>query len=209
MDGMVAPMRVLTWNLQHGGGRRIGRIAEALRPYEADVLDLSEYRNNGPGADLRSRMKEQGYAHHAAPEGPPGLNPVLVAARLEFEAETFPGQMADPELGDFSTSVMLARFDSLNVFGLYLPGEERKRPVFDFLLNLPERYLQEDTVLIGDMNTGRHHEDEAEATFTSTSSTPFWRRGGWTRGGAGIRRRGNSLGTPSHGTTASGWTMPW
>jgi hypothetical protein len=61
--------------------------------------------------------------------------------------------MADPELGDFSTSVLLARFSGLNVFGLYLPGEERKRPVFDFLLDLPVGYLKSDSLLIGDFNT--------------------------------------------------------
>ena len=62
-------MRILTWNLQHGGGRRIGRIVEALRPYEADVLVLSEYRNNEPRAALRARLREEGYAK---PPGCPG-----------------------------------------------------------------------------------------------------------------------------------------
>ena len=36
-------MRILTWNLQHGGGSRVRRIAEALEPKEADVIVLSEY----------------------------------------------------------------------------------------------------------------------------------------------------------------------
>ena len=76
--------------------------------------------------------------------------------------------MSDPVLGSFWESVILARFENLNVFGLYLPGEERKRPVFDFLLDLPEWYLLEDTKLIGDMNTGQHYEDEAGKTFTSS-----------------------------------------
>ena len=104
---------------------------------------------------------------------------MLVAARLPFEAESFPGQMADPELGDFSESVLLARFDGLNVFGLYLPGEKRKRPVFDFLLRLPERYLAGDSVLMGDLNTGRHHEDEAGATFTSAHQFDALLEQGW------------------------------
>jgi len=53
-------MRILTWNIQHGGGPRIDRIHEAMRPYEADVVVLSEYRNNERGADLRARMKADG-----------------------------------------------------------------------------------------------------------------------------------------------------
>lgn len=172
-------MRLLTWNLQHGGGRRIDRIVECLRPYEADVIVLSEFRNNEPGVALRARLKEEGYGHHSAPQAAPRANTVLVAARSPFEAVTFPGQMADPALGDFTESVMLARFEGLNVFGLYLPGEERKRPVFDFLLDLPERYLEEDSVLIGDLNTGRHHEDEAGATFVSAHQFDALLEQGW------------------------------
>ena len=49
-------MRILTWNLQHGGGRRISRIVEALRAYEADVLVLSEYRNNEGGFVLCEKL---------------------------------------------------------------------------------------------------------------------------------------------------------
>jgi exodeoxyribonuclease III len=59
-NGMVASMRLVTWNLQHGGGRRIDQIAVALLPYDADVLVLSEYRNNVSGDDLRARLKEDG-----------------------------------------------------------------------------------------------------------------------------------------------------
>ena len=98
---------------------------------------------------------------------------MLVAARLPFEAESFPGQMADPELGDFSESVLLARFDGLNVFGLYLPGEKRKRPVFDFLLRLPERYLAGDSVLMGDLNTvGTMRMRRGPPSLPPTSSMP-------------------------------------
>ncbi|QTN32947.1 endonuclease/exonuclease/phosphatase family protein [Akkermansiaceae bacterium] len=172
-------MRILTWNLMHGGGPRIDRIKVALEPYKADVLILSEFRNNPQGADLRNWLKNQGYGHQAAPEGPPGLNTVLVAARHPFESQTFPGEMSDPELGSYPESVILARFEKLNVFGLYLPGEERKRPVFDFLLDLPERYLAEDTMLIGDMNTGRHYEDEAGKTFTSAHQFDAMLGQGW------------------------------
>ena len=172
-------MKILTCSLMHGGGSRIDRIKDALEPYDADVLVLSEFRNNPQGADLRGWLKAQGYRHQAAPEGPPGLNTVLVAARHPFEAETFPERMSDPELGDFWQSVLLARFDSLNVFGLYMPGEDRKQPVFDFLLDLPERYLEEDSILIGEMNTGRHYEDEAGKTFASAHQLDALLGKGW------------------------------
>lgn len=172
-------MRNVTWNLQHGGGKRIGAIVEVLRSYSADVLVLSEFRNNPPGEILRSELDSMGYRFQASPPADAGTNTVLVAAREPFESVTFPGQMADPDLGDFSTSALLARFPSLNVFGLYLPGEERKRPVFDFLMNLPAEYLLSDSLLIGDFNTGQHYLDESGATFSSTKQFEELLDQGW------------------------------
>lgn len=64
-------------------------------------------------------LKDSG---QASPPADNRTNTVFVAAREPFEAVTFPGQMSDPELGGFSTSVLLARFPDINVFGLYLPG---------------------------------------------------------------------------------------
>lgn len=172
-------MRIVTWNLQHGGGKRIGGIVDAIRSYSADVLVLSEFRDNPPGEILRGELKEMGYRFQAAPEAEARTNTVLVAAREPFEPVTFPGQMADPNLGDFSTSALLAKFPDLNVFGLYLPGEERKRPVFDFLLNLPAEYLASDSLLIGDFNTGLHYQDENGATFKSAEQFQELLSQGW------------------------------
>ena len=42
-------MRILTWNLQHGGGSRVERLGEALLSYDADVILLIEYRHNKAG----------------------------------------------------------------------------------------------------------------------------------------------------------------
>lgn len=159
-------MRILTWNLQHGGGSRIHRIVEALESKQADVIVLSEFRHHWGSLTLRARLNDMGYAMQAAPQAEPRLNTVLIAARQEFEAVTFPGQMVDEVMGDFSASVVLAKMASgINVLGCYFPNNERKRPVFDFLLNLPGEYLNQRTLLIGDFNTGRHYEDETGATF--------------------------------------------
>lgn len=60
-------MRIVTWNLQHGGGKRIGGIVDAIRSYSADVLVLSEFRNNPLGEILRGELTQMGYGFQAAP----------------------------------------------------------------------------------------------------------------------------------------------
>lgn len=162
-----------------GGGSRINAIVDALRPYEADILVLTEFKNNARGDELCGKLKEFGYGHMAAPKAEPNLYTVLVAGREPFEAVTFPGEMSDPELGDFSKSIMLAKFTGLNVFGSYFPGSERKRPVLDFLLNLDGSYLQNNSLIMGDFNVGLHGLDEAGATFIGADQFQALLDKGW------------------------------
>lgn len=55
------PMRILTLNLQNGGGSRIRRIVEALESKQADVIVLSEFRHNAGSLELRARLRGMGY----------------------------------------------------------------------------------------------------------------------------------------------------
>jgi len=172
-------MRILSWNLLHGGGSRVERLAEALLSYDADVILLNEYRHNKAGAALRAHLTEAGYAYQTAPHAEPRKNIIFAASRHPFEATTFPGQLSDPELGDFTARVLLVRMGGLNIFGVYMPSMKFKRPVFEFLLKLPARYLSEDSLFMGDLNTGRHYEDEAGATFISAPQFNALLEQGW------------------------------
>ncbi len=63
-------MRILSWNIQHGGGSRIPRIVEEISAYDPDVVALTEYRAT-PGAVLCDAMKERGlpYCQTTNPSG--------------------------------------------------------------------------------------------------------------------------------------------
>lgn len=172
-------MRILSWNLQHGGGSRVQRLGDALLTYDADVILLNEYRHNKIGAELRERLAEAGYLYQSAPHAEPRENIIFAASRLPFEATTFPGQLSEPELGDFTARILLVKIADLNIFGIYMPGMQYKRPVFDFLLKLPTKYLAENSLLMGDLNTGRHYEDETGATFVSAPQFDALLAQGW------------------------------
>ena len=55
-------MRLLAWNIQHGGGARMTRIVEEISAYDPDVIALTEFRA-GPGAALCGALKEIGLPH--------------------------------------------------------------------------------------------------------------------------------------------------
>lgn len=103
----------------------------------------------------------------------------MVAAKTPFEAVLFPGKISDPNGTDYSNRVVLARFPAMNIFGIYMPNQVRKRAVFDFLLNLPNEYLSKQSILMGDFNTGRHFEDESGATFVSAPQFESLLSMGW------------------------------
>ncbi|MGJ8656989.1 MAG: endonuclease/exonuclease/phosphatase family protein [Akkermansiaceae bacterium] len=115
-------MRILTWNLQHGGGKRIERLTTALLTYDADVILLNEYRHNKAGSDLREHLTEAGYLYQSAPHAAPRDNIIFAASRIPFESTTFPGQLSDPDLGDFTSRVLLVKIADLNIFGVYMPS---------------------------------------------------------------------------------------
>ena len=37
-------MKILAWNIQHGGGTRLARIVEEVSAFDADVIALTEFR---------------------------------------------------------------------------------------------------------------------------------------------------------------------
>ena len=57
-------MKLLTWNIRHGGGTRLARIAEELAAHDADVIALTEYRA-GPGKELCAELADRGWPHVA------------------------------------------------------------------------------------------------------------------------------------------------
>jgi endonuclease/exonuclease/phosphatase family metal-dependent hydrolase len=38
-------VKLLAWNIQHGGGTRLVRIVEEISAYDPDVIAVTEFRN--------------------------------------------------------------------------------------------------------------------------------------------------------------------
>jgi hypothetical protein len=55
-------VRLLVWNIQHGGGARLARIVEDISAYGPDVIALTEFRAR-PGVALCAAMKERRLPH--------------------------------------------------------------------------------------------------------------------------------------------------
>lgn len=77
-------MRVVIWNLLHGGGRRVPRLAEALLAHEPDVCVLAEIRATTAPA-LLGLPAGDGLVHHAETGGRPE-HPCALPGRAASDA---------------------------------------------------------------------------------------------------------------------------
>jgi exodeoxyribonuclease III len=167
-------VRLLVWNIRHGGGERTPRILGVVEKHHPDVVVLTEFRNNQRGETIREWLADKGFVSMFSPECEPRINTLLVASRAPATFQAFPG-----ELGPHAHRLVLASTLGLNLFAVYFPLNREKRPLFDFLLALPDSFLLVRTAICGDFNTGKHYVDETGATFALADRFSELENVGW------------------------------
>lgn len=126
--------------------------------HRPDCIVFSEFRNNSVGAQVRRTLESAGYPHQAAGAPEYRSNGVLVAARKKFVALPNPFGLSDDE---YPNAIIEARFGTYRVYGVYLPGQDRKRPHLRCLIAAAQRWNERNVaaVAIGDFNSGRNETD--------------------------------------------------
>lgn len=148
-------LRVLTWNIQRGGGRRLDEIAECITSHDPDVIVLTEYGRNLRAEGFLSTLAGRGWEHHLHSEPPKWSNGVLIAARLPISSHSFGDGM--PPARERWLGVEVA---GINLTGIYFPLEDAQPAHWDHLLAHAPRLSDERHIITGDFNTGRHWLDE-------------------------------------------------
>jgi exodeoxyribonuclease III len=151
-------LRILTVNLRAGGNAAtIPQIVRRSAHLDAAVVVFSEFRDNAAGTLLRGEAERRGFTHQAFTPSRSG-NGVLIASEEAFEAVVNPFGLPDDE---YPNAVLQATFGSLHLYGVYLPGQDRKRPHLRCMIAAAARYNQSgaQAVYIGDFNSGRNETD--------------------------------------------------
>lgn len=176
-------MRIVSLNIQHGGGSRADRIGDWLEITQPDFLVLSEWRSNTPGQLLADRIERLGLVHRAASLRPSKGNGVLIAARRPFIAKRItPARTPKGEM-------LMARFeDRLHLLGCYFPNLAAKAPFFAACLRTARFMVDGPFLMIGDLHTGHndldveapgfrfHCADQFERLTTNSGLVDLWRR---------------------------------
>ena len=85
----MKPLRILSWNILHGGGVRCEKILSYIEKHEPDIVTLQEFRHGSSKAVLLDGLKACGLETVFAPETNSAReNSLIVAANLPMKAST-------------------------------------------------------------------------------------------------------------------------
>lgn len=180
-------MKILTWNLRHGGGsRRMPEITLSLLEHRADVVVLTEWRKH-TGGQIRGVLADHGLRHQHDTDPGRNSNGVLVASRHSIRIaggdEGFMGLGGGGPAGLASHRKAQKRRMveawvpdlQLTVIGVHVPPDGMngtpgagRESVFRAAVEAARRNRDGGCILIGDLNAGRHYLDEEGATFSCT-----------------------------------------
>ena len=153
-------MIITTWNIRHGGGRKIKQISEVLKDnVQSDIFVLTEFRNNANKKFILSSLRSFGFRFFFSTQSQPKLNTVLIATKEKCEVECF------EELKEHKERVVKIKISNFLIYGCYFPQKDLKKVVFDFLFDQIHKYQNEKIIIAGDLNTGKHYIDEKGASF--------------------------------------------
>ncbi len=157
-------MILATLNLRHGGGRRMPELADRLAGYGADLLLLTEFRENAAAAILRTTLASSGLTHQAATPQRPRFNGLFVASRHPFRIVKRRALNFDP------LRLLALESDAFALVGVHLPNLREKLPHWEALLRLARARSRKPLVFLGDFNTGRVSDDAQGEPFPFTGA---------------------------------------
>lgn len=149
--------KVLSWNIRQGGGTRVLKISSLLAEFAAEVVVLSEYRNNSSGQMLRSNLLKAGYRYQYVSASKQSDNSAAIFSKIPCDALLFP--TADKE---YPHNILAADYEAFRIYGMYLP-HKKKHQLFDFLIE--EAKQLKPSIMVGDYNSGKNYIDQKGKSF--------------------------------------------
>jgi len=156
-------MRIITWNIRHGGGKRLEAICKALTSKTPDIVVITEFRNGETGKSLQSYFEESGLTHLHAGKTAPRQNSTLIASRHPFLKTGFVARAVEHPF-----RMPYVQMKDLTVAGAYLPILRQKHPYWERLVPWSQKRRRSPLLVTGDFNTGRHFLDETGASYISS-----------------------------------------
>jgi len=159
-------LRIVSWNIRAGGGRRVDLIAEQIERWRPDLVALSEFRATPPSEHLKEVLADGGLVFQASTADPrlPASNRLLIASRWPLRvvrSRSAPGEPGRWCLAE----VAAARPFTLGVMHVPNRVSGRKYPFHAAVLDIARTWRRGPALLVGDTNSGRIGVDEQVPGF--------------------------------------------
>jgi exonuclease III len=161
-------MRIVTWNIRAGGGRRVKQIASHIERWHPDIAVLTEFRATPPSCRLADALAAQGLAHQrsALDAWRSSANGLLVAARWPLRPIALRRR---PEERERWLCVRVEAPEPFALGAMHVPNRVsgRKDAFHAAVLDLARRWRGGPALLTGDTNSGRIGLDEEVPCFSA------------------------------------------
>lgn len=160
-------LRVVSLNVQAGGGSRANQIAAAIAAHEPDIAVLSEAYPMGPrGERLSDALARVGLRGSAVAISD---SPTIASAVSIFSRSGLEGIRQPIASGANRQRVLEAQVEGMRIVGAYFPLKPLHVPFWrDEFLPYAEEALGSAALLLGDWNTGARDGD-AESVMANGS----------------------------------------
>lgn len=157
-------MRILFWNILHGGGpSRTPEIILAILEECADVVALCEFRV-ARGAQIRAALNDHGYVHQVVSHKAGRSNGMLLASRVAFEV-TNDRDKSDSLLAyDFAGREIDVRIRDLAITAVHIADDAAvslKAAHWNHLIGLARSRRDKRHLVLGDLNTARGNDTQS------------------------------------------------
>jgi exonuclease III len=170
-------MKILSWNILHGGGKRAPDILDAIRKEQPDIVTLQEFRHGSSKEVLLEGLTQMGLDEQYVPETNSARdNSLIIASSYNFQATVFPRDIPLPAR---AIRAFFPDLGELNLIAAHIPQKKKQPPYLHALIDLDKDFLKENSLIIGDLNCGIPFEDSETKSFEHTFLFQQLLRDGW------------------------------
>lgn len=170
------PIRIISWNIRAGGGKRAQGILQQLLDWKADIIGLCEFRATPASQWLAQQLHEAGFCHQLETTSADATarNALLLVSRTPIQLTTLATMPDNPERW------LLARVEALSGLTLgmmHIPNYTSptlKYPYMASVIDTMQNWSDGPGLMMGDTNCGKRGIDEERP-----STTVFRREHDW------------------------------
>lgn len=147
-------MRILLWNIKKGGGDRVLSIFRELNKQNADIIVLTEYRNNHNSETINKMLFSQGYIHQSFRKSKDAHADSIMICSKE------PHSLESGLMGTKKEPFLNIKIGNLYICGMHFSfGKSQKELMNDFKTELNKFKNNAKVLMVGDLDSAKNYID--------------------------------------------------